>query len=225
MSRTIIFLMFVLCLQALGAEAEDARAPTPSGFKESVISGEISIADHNSLKRPPQLEAQDALLAWAAQLEIAIKAGGKGELVDLDAPTTSYLSALYLYCTNREGPCPYILESLLDGDLIKSRAQGEVSCTSINRFFKGYIRNQLDERGKFLYTLNRSLEMERFNTDERPRFLECKETLTAMLADEDVIKQRFGSQGTALESLTKLVNLLKEINSSRVDILAAVGVK
>jgi hypothetical protein len=92
-----------------------------------------------------------------------------------------------------------------------------------NRFFKSYLSQELDERGKYLFSLTRGLEVDKFNTTERPRFVECKETVSAIIADKEVLAQRFGGKGTEATSVAAFRSLLAEIKDQKVDIFVATG--
>jgi hypothetical protein len=107
--------------------------------------------------------------------------------------------------------------------VIGTKTGKEAPCVSMKRFFKAYLANGLDDRGKFMYPLTRGLEMNSFNSDVRPRFLECKETVSAMVEDKELLAQRFGEKGAALESIVKFTTLLKQVKDDKVDIYVATG--
>ena len=207
------------------ALGEDSSTTAPTGAGSRVVSGEVAYSDPNAKGRNHQLEAQDALETWITQAQEISKRGGEGIIGDLDPEIASYLSVLYFFCTVKEGPCPYVLESILDVEILRARATKQVSCSSMQRFFKGYLKHALDERGKFLYPLTRGLEMANFNEQSRPRFLECKDTVAAILEDKEVMAQRFGEKGQALESLGKLSALVRQVKSNKTDIYVATGLR
>lgn len=206
-----------------GAEATYAQGGESKESRQGIITGEVAYSDPNAKGRNHQLEAQDELEAWSTQIDGAVKKGGEGTVDDLDSATTSYLSVLYFYCTTKQGPCAFVLETILDAELIRAKTKKAGSCPTMSRFFKSYLANGLDERGKFLYSLTRGLEMATFNADSRPRFLECKETVSAILEDKEVVEQRFGEKGASLESVAKFKALVKEVKDTKTDIYSAVG--
>ena len=224
MVRAISFLAVVstwmFCVVAFaehGADTSQEDADKPA------LSGAVAYADPNRQERNQQLDAQDKLEAWSAQLVTAIKDGGKGSVSELDSATASYLSVLYLYCTVKQGPCPFVLETVLDSDIIVARSEKSTPCVSMTRFFKGYLSNALDDRAKFLYSLTQGLEMANFNTESRPRFIECKQTVSAILQDKNVMAQRFGEKGTALGTIEAFTTLLKDVKAQKTDIYVATG--
>lgn len=217
---TIAVLTSILCADA---RAEDVSAAPVNEAKKHALTGEVAYSDPNVEARNHQLDAQDNLEAWSAQLLAAVQSGGEGTVAQLDPPTASYLSVLYLYCTVKQGPCPFILETVLDSDIIAARSEKASTCPSMTRFFKGYLSNGLDERAKFLYSLTQGLEMATFNTESRPRFIECKETVAAILEDKEVVAQRFGATGTSRASVEAFISLLKDVKSQKTDLYAALG--
>ena len=220
LSRIAAVLVCTLCVDA---RAEHGAATTQNDAKKHAMSGEVAYSDPDVEARNHQLDAQDKLEAWSAQLFTAIKGGGEGKVTALDSPTASYLSVLYLYCTVKQGPCPFILETVLDSDIIAARSEKATSCISMTRFFKGYLSNALDDRAKFLYSLTQGLEMATFNTESRPRFIQCKETVAAILEDKEVMAQRFGEKGTAVATIEAFNSLLKDVKSQKTDIYTATG--
>jgi hypothetical protein len=188
-----------------------------------VITGEVAYSNPDGEVKNQQTEALAALDTWGAQLQTIVTTSGEGKTPELDQNTVSYLSVLYLFCSVKRGPCPFILETILDSDIAASRADKEVKCALMSRFFKSYLSQSLDERGKFLFSLTEGLEIAKFNTTERPRFVECKETVSAMLADKEVLSQRFGSKGTSVETVATFRALVAEIKDQKVDIMVATG--
>lgn len=214
----------VVCWESISASAEERpNVPPPSGVK--VISGQIGYSDPNAPASNSQVDALVALEDWSAKLNTIVAGSGEGRVPDLDQNTVSYLSVLYLFCSVKRGPCPFILETLLDSDIAMARADKESKCPLTKRFFKSYVSQSLDERAKFLFSLTQGLEMAKFNTNERPRFVECKETVSAIIADKELLSQRFGQQGSAVASVTEFRILLSEIKEQKVDIFVATGVR
>lgn len=205
------------------ALGEDGAPSASDGSRDSVISGQVAYSDPNAKGRNYQLEAQDSIEAWIKKAQSAAKSGGEAPLEDLDSETASYLSVLYFYCTAKEGPCPFVLDSVLDVEIMQARASKDASCVTMKRFFKSYLKHGLDDRGKFLYSLTRGLEMASFNEQSRPRYLDCQETVGAIMNDKELLAQRFGEKGTSLESFAKLANLVNEVKTSKTDIFVATG--
>ena len=216
--------VLVVCCASTSASAEErSNVPPPSGVK--VISGDVGYSDPNAATSNSQVDTLNALEDWGAKLQTIVASSGEGKVADLDQNAVSYLSVLYLFCSAKRGPCPFILETLLDSDIALARADNEAKCPLMKRFFKSYVSQSLDERGKFLFPLTRGLEMAKFNANERPRFVECKETVSAIIADKELLSQRFGEKGSAVGSVAEFRALLSEIKDQKADIFVATGIR
>lgn len=216
-------MLMVGCMFTDAAAQERPNVPTASGVK--VISGEVAYSDPNGPASNSQLDALSALEGWGAKLQTVVASSGEAKVPDLDQNSVSYLSVLYLYCSAKRGPCPFILETLLDSDIATARADKEAKCPLTKRFFKSYVSQSLDERGKFLFSLTQGLEMAKFNANERPRFVECKGTVSAIMADKELLSQRFGEKGSAVGSVAEFRTLLSEIKDQKIDIFVATGIR
>jgi hypothetical protein len=207
------------------AFAQEATTKTTSKGGPPALTGQVAYENPDAPARNNQLEALEELDVWSSRLESIIKGSGEGIAPDLKQNAISYLSVLYLYCSVKQGPCPFILEMILDDDIARSRSEKNARCPVMNRFFKSYISQSLDERGKFLFSLREGLEIAKFNSEERPRFVECKETVSAIITDKDVLDQRYGETGSSVNSAKAFRSLLTEIKEKKVDIYGATGVK
>lgn len=223
---------FIACITSLlvsgvwsAAIAQDPTSKTTLKGGPPALTGQVAYENPDAPARNHQLEALEELDGWSSSLESILKSSGEGIAPYLKQNAISYLSVLYLYCSVKQGPCPFILEMILDDDIARSRSEKNARCPVTNRFFKSYISQSLDERGKFLFSLREGLEIAKFNSEERPRFVECKETVSAVIADPDVLRQRYGEKGSSVDSANAFRTLLTEIKEKKVDIYGATGVK
>lgn len=198
-------------------------SPT-SGGGIKVVTGQVAYSDPDAPGPNTQVDALNALEGWGSSLQTIVTGSGEGKAPELNQNTVSYLSVLYLYCSAKRGPCPFILETILDADIARSRSESGAQCSLMKRFFKSYLSQSLDERAKFIFSLTQGLEMAKFNTNVRPRFVECKETVSAMLADKEVLTQRFGPHGSAAETVAEFRTFVSQIKDGKVDIFVATGV-
>jgi hypothetical protein len=226
MNRCVSFMVSfaVFCSWSPASAQGRPQLPPSAGGGVKVISGEVAYSDPNA----PALNAQgatiQALEEWGAQLKGIVTTSGAGKISELDQNAVAYLSVLYLFCSAKRGPCPFILETILDADIALSRAENNVQCPLTKRFFKSYVARSLDERGKFLFSLTQGLEIAKFNTNERPRFVGCKDTIAAMIADKEILSERFGEKGTAAKTVDSLLGLLAEVREQKIDIFVSTGV-
>jgi hypothetical protein len=224
MVRLLSFLA-TLCAWSVwtSVSAQERSIAPPSIDRKNVISGEVAYSNPDAPARNSQLDALSDLQQWSSILESIVRTSGKGTTPDLNQNAVSYLSVLYLYCSAQQGPCRFILDTILDSDIAVSRTDNVVKCPLTTRFFKSYVAQGLDERGKFLFSLTQGLEIAKFNTTVRPRYVECKDTVSAMIEDKEALDQRFGENGAALGVVANLRVLLSEVKGKKLDVFGATG--
>ncbi len=220
---TSLLTALAVCLCTTVSAQERPKVPA-SGGGINVMTGQVAYSNPDAPARNSQLDDLDALEAWGSSLQTIVTGSGEGKAADLSQSTVSYLSVLYLFCSAKRGPCPFLLETMLDADIALSRADNGARCPLTKRFFKSYVSQSLDERAKFLFSLTQGLEIAKFNTTVRPRFVECKETITAMLADKEFLSQRFGPKGSAAETVAEFRGFLSQIKDQKIDIYVSTGV-
>jgi len=226
MNRCVSLMVSFVVFYSLSTASAQGRPQLPpsAGGGVKVISGEVAYSDPNAPALNAQGAAIQALEEWGDQLRGIVTTSGVGKPPELDQNAVSYLSVLYLFCSAKRGPCPFILETILDADIALSRADTNVQCPLTKRFFKSYVARSLDERGKFLFSLTQGLEIAKFNTNERPRFVECKDTVAAIIADKEILGERFGEKGSAAKTVDALLSFLSEVREQKVDIFVSTGV-
>ena len=205
--------------------AQEPTTANRSRERAPALTGQVAYENPNLSARNHQLDALEQLDKWSAGLGSIVGGAGEGISPELNQNAISYLSVLYLYCSVKQGPCPFILETILDDDITRSRSEKTARCPLTNRFFKRYISQSLDERAKFLFSLSDGLEVAKFNSEERPRFVACKETVSSIIADQDVLRQRYGDKGASVETLETFRALLADLRENKVDIYGATGIK
>jgi hypothetical protein len=194
-------------------------APPP----ESVQAGEIEIEDTKEKQRNPRQIAEEQLGTWLVEMRRYTANGGVGDVTPIGDEGTSYLSVLYLYCINKFGPCPYILDALLESDVRDSRAKGEARCPTMSKFWKTWLASDSENRSRYLLSIGAGTAIADFNVRERPRYLQCKPTVAAILADPNSGKTRWGAEGTVTTAVTKTTRLFEEIKAKQIDIHSSVG--
>jgi hypothetical protein len=190
---------------------------------EAVQSGEIAIEDTQEERRDPRERTREQVETWLGEMNRYAANGGVGEVVSLGEDETTYLSVLYLYCMSKFGPCPHVLDVVLESDVRDSRAKGEAACPAMSRFWKTWLATDLENRSKYLLSIGFGTAVANFNLHERSRYIQCKPTVAAILADPDAQKSRYGSGGTVTSALSKTTKLVEEIKSKQIDIHRSVG--
>lgn len=215
--RFVVFCIFF----ALGlGRVLDVSAAPPG---ESVQAGEIEIEEIKKEQWDPKKQAQERLQTWFTEMRRYSESGGTGEVAPLSDEGISYLSTLYLYCITQFGPCPYILDTLLESDLRDARIKGETKCSTLSKFWKTWLASDLESRARYLLSIGAGTAIAEFNLRERPKYLQCKQTVAGLIADPAATKARYGPQGTTTAAISKTIKLFGEVRTKELDIHKAVG--
>jgi hypothetical protein len=224
MFRGVLWGFFVAAVVvSLGSTSHAESASSDDG--RPALTGEVAYSEPDTKNKTPSLVGYDNAVAWANALSKIVSSDGKGAVPELEGVGSTYLSVLYLHCVSRAGTCPFILDSILEADVIASRESGSRRCPLMKSFWKNWLALQLEERGKFLVSVATGLQMAAFNSNERPRYVDCKPTVEAILDDKESLATRYGPETSTSKSVTQLVALLKEVKEGRIDIFASTGVK
>jgi len=214
---SFLFAGFLVCP---GAYAQGVSNSPEGGRKNGSIVGSIEYADAKESERDPQLQSIEDLRRWVASVDKIAVDGGKGRAEELTPADVSYMSVAYLYCVVQRGTCPFILETILDADLEASLSSGVAGCTTMKRFWKEWLRSALDERAKFLLSVSSGLKLAAFNSQERPRYVQCSSTVAELMAPQNNLSARFGSAGTSRAAHASFKQFIEELHTSKVDILS-----
>ena len=199
--------------------------PPSTGEERPALSGEVKYSATSSTSKDVRVIGYDKTVPWADALLKVVSSDGNGSLPSLEGASMSYLAVLYLHCTTKNGSCPFILDSILEADVLASRVDGTAKCPLMKSFWKTWLAMGLEERGKFLVSVASGLEMASFNSNERPRYVNCKATVAAILEDKAALATRYGPGTPTSTAVTRLVALLKAVKEDKEDIFASTGVK
>lgn len=217
--RALPLIIVMICVQPRSLFGDEGRRHKDSPDRPPLI-GEVAISDVNH--PPPDAKASGLaqVEAWGEHLKKIVIASGKGALPSLGENGSDYLPILYLYCTSQQGPCPFILDSLLEADTITAHNSGGVTCQTMTKFWKNWSMNSFDERSKFLTSLTDGLALAEFNEKSRARYVLCKRTVQSILDDKGALAARYGPEGVAAKSVDLFMEYLKGIRDSKTDIFA-----
>lgn len=219
-----IFCTAIVVILCLPLVAFSEREGEKSSSTRPDLMGDIPLEDTTPKKQDVEGQAFKEVEAWGQSLQAAVSAQKGAEAPKaLGEGGISYLNSLYLLCTAKRGPCGFILDSMLEADLLTSKQAGSARCPTMNRFWKGWLANEGDRRLQFQVPIARAAELIKFNNSERPRFIKCKETLEAIMADSNAFSGRYGSASAATKSVGALNALVQEVSKSNIDVFAASG--
>lgn len=103
----------------------------------------------------------------------------------------NYLNAAYLYCSSQKGVCREIPQVLLELDLIASKISNTVSCTNSLSFWRQWLANDMEERSKYLTKTGHLRDVDFFNRQVRPQFVQCQKTIAKLLEDKSSFSEFF----------------------------------
>ena len=208
----------VLTNDAFAQAGEGQAAP------EGVVAGSVEYAQVDAPQRNTQLMSLEQVVEWGRAVEKIAREGGKGSPPALDDGAVSYLSVLYLYCTSSRGVCPFILDTILEGDIESSRELDKPSCPTMKKFWKTWLSSGMEERAKFDSSITRGLEVAEFNSTSRPRYIRCGIAVREVLEDKIALTARYGPQGISLKAIASFLQFVEEVKEKKTDIWRSSGI-
>ena len=195
---------------------QSGMAQSPSNPRDLI--GSINIEEQDDHKVDPYPLSQNATLeffqGYNAKLQ-QIASSGSGSIPDLSDGILNYLSALFLHCAVNYGTCPHILKSVLEIDVINSKNSGTITCPNMKRLWNAWVRNNLEERHKYLVKTSFIQISSEFKEKERPKYLKCDQTITGILKDSgsaaQFYKQRYAADSEYLTFAPKIVALITQV--------------
>lgn len=217
-------------LISFGISAVSAFA-APSDLSDKQV-GEINLEDMETIRRDPYSVAQDAAINFFN--DFATKVGtlknkGAVTLETLPDVALSHLANVYLYCTVRSGTCPFVLDAILESDIVNAKNGSPSICPNMERFWKVWLKNDMEKRQNFMVrTANLSATSE-FTRNERPRYLKCRETVQIEIGKEsssaEFFATRYGGASGPDAAVKKLAALLTELKTKVPNIPQALEVE
>ncbi len=203
----------------LSCSAQDNKAPVDL---RPPTSGEIPIEDTTPTKRDIRAGGLRDVSTWAHALAQAASQSG-GMVASLKPEGVDYLSVLYLFCAQKLGACPFILESILEADIMSSHHSASGQCAIMSHFWQQWIEMDGDKRLQFLISLGRAPYLAQFNATSRQRFVMCKDTVAPILSQKTALASRYGPGTAAANSTATLKALVEEIERKHIDVFAVCG--
>jgi hypothetical protein len=196
------------------SRAADVRPPT---------SGEILMEDTTPVKRNLRIAGLHEVSVWADALAQAASQSGEVSIASLKTEGVDYLTVLYLFCAKKLGACPFILESVLEADLMSAHRSASLQCETMSHFWKRWIDMDGDKRLEFSVSIGSASKLAEFNASGRQRFVQCKDTVSSVLAQKGALSSRYGAGTAAAKSAATLKALVHEIEQKHIDIFGACG--
>src|SRR5690606_18171140 len=78
--------------------------------------------------------------------------------------------------------------------LINSKLQGNVSCPNMTRFWKSWVKADMERRLEYGLKIGQLNKANEFKKMVRPRFIKCEETIENILKDSGSPSEFFGKR-------------------------------
>lgn len=183
--------------------------------KGGVQSGDIEIEETTVKRQDPYAVASADALKWARELPQAASGGGAAPV--LEGGALVYVGAGYVHCVRKLGNCAFILDAILETDVLGARSRGDTKCPVSGKFWRAWLDNDMESRMKLDIPIGHVNTILSFNQRERPKYVRCEAAVTKALKDST------HSQSVAL-SLKKTKALFEEIETKKIDLLGSVGI-
>ena len=222
------FFFSLVLVPAISAYAEPPAATT-TGNDRSLIGG-----IHYEDSAPAQntyAQTQEAAIDYFHKLADLTSQLAQGATTGaVPAPTDnmlSYLNAVYLYCAVNYGECPLVLNAILEADVINSRLAKEAQCPIMTKFWKSWVRSDMEARQKYLVKTSFLKVSSEFNQNKRPAYIKCQETvakeISAKEPDAMYFKSRYSADSAHTLVAAKTAKLLEEIKAKIPNVFGAIG--
>lgn len=207
-----------------------AFAQGGSGGNSPSLMGEINIED-SSPQRDAYSDIQRGAIDYFKKLAATTAQLGQGavsaSVPALDDNTLTYLNAMYLYCAVNYGECPLVLDGILETDVINSRVAKKAECPNMTRFWKLWVKSDMEARHKYMVRTGYLKVTSDFNEQKRPAYLKCQETVSKSISgddsNEDFFKERYRADSAHALVAARTAKLLEEISEKVPNVFAAVG--
>jgi hypothetical protein len=192
--------------------------------RPNAVSGDLVLEDTTQKVQTPKAAGQRMALEWTQALKASVEKGTPSTITAPEDAALNYLATVYLYCLHKRGPCPFILDAILEADVIAARSGASKGCPIMTRFWKMWLANELEQRARYLLSIGSGAAVSNFNAVERPKYLRCTDTVVKIVG-EGAASARYGATGTSTRAVTQTAGLLNDIKGREIDVFSAVGVK
>lgn len=210
------------------ARAED---PAPASTTDNrALIGEINIEESGPV-RTTYAETQDSAIQYFKNLSEVIATLSQGavgaSVPAADDNMLTYLTAAYLYCAVNFGECPIILDAILESDVINSRVSKVAQCPNMTRFWKLWVKNDMEARHKYMVRTGHLKTTSDFNQNKRPSYIKCQQTVAKAIqsgkSDELYFKERYTPDSAHTLVAARAARLLEDLKVKVPNVFSAVG--
>jgi hypothetical protein len=221
-SRFIRLVPALTLFPAIFAVAETAHERK----RAETLSGEIVFEETTNEDKNYKDVARQAASSWIDQVLASVSVSPAKPVAAISRDAAFYMSALYLYCMNKQGLCPAVLETVLESDIISSAQAGTPVCTNSISFWQQWLQQDMENRAKYLLSIGTATKVSLFNKKERSKYIMCKNTVEGLLKLPDSERAaRYGANGSATAYVKRVKSLLQDIDAGGIDIFQVIGLQ
>jgi len=191
--------------------------------------GEIELQSA-AKKTLPQESVYQLFITFPERLDKLVR-GSMEQVPWLNESEVLYLNGVYLFCTVRKGPCPWLLDTLLETDIINARLSKTVACPLVRSFWKLWIENEMQRRLDYHIPTAHIRNYMQFRRDKLPRYLTCGKTVEeeikltdAKLSDSEFFKTRYAPDTEIRRSIKETADFLSAIQAKKIDVFTSMGI-
>ncbi len=140
----------------------------------------------------------------------------------------NYLNGAYLYCSSLKGVCREIPQVLLELDLIASKISNTTTCINSLTFWRQWLANDMEERSKYSTKTGHLKDVDFFNRQIRPQFVQCQKTISKLLEDDkssfsEFFENRYKDGAIERNAVLGAPRILQAIRDSVSNVFIATG--
>jgi len=225
----LLLTLLTVSAEAFSSEAENPQERVPP--RRPALSGDI-ILEGPEKKASIYEITQDNALSYMQHLSHQVQAASSGASISPIPPLApdvqDYLTGVYLYCSVQRGTCPFVLQAILEIDIINSRLSGQNSCPNMQAFWKRWLENDMENRHRHSVRTGHMHATHDFNQSVRPRFVRCQETVAKEIAagssnPAEFFRSRYRDNSQHRRDVATSLALLEQIKANIPNIFRATG--
>lgn len=122
---------------------------------------------------------------------------------DLGGEALHQLSSAYLFCSQKQGPCVFILDTILELEILRSVKNDDISCQELKYFWKDWLDSNYDKQLKYNLKLGFIDKFNDFNANQIKKYVKCEDTI------KDVYRNNYFPSKEKIQDIKKTLNLIK----------------
>jgi hypothetical protein len=171
---------------------------------------------------------QDDTIKVFEKFNSDISTGSLGSTkIELAKNQLYFLNGAYLYCTLKNGTCAYMLDTILETDILNSKIDNKPSCPHMLRFWQEWIDNNFEKRVDYQLGTGFITKYQDFKRNIRPQYLRCSGTVATKLKGDlslkEFIKERYTPTNDVGIAAKRTFAYLQALREQVPDVFLAAG--